>query len=110
MKLLQHYRCHSDIIEFSNKEFYEGELIPCADPLVTHSLLGFKRLKGSSSPIIFHAITGVDEREGLSPSFFNRAEASLVKEYINELLVDRELGLGQCIIIITTIQYLRVSA
>jgi len=60
---------------------------------VTHSLLRFDRLVTPTFPIIFHALTGKDEREARSPSFFNTSEASLVKTYAEALLGDKRLRL-----------------
>ena len=40
-------------------------------------------------PIIFHGVEGVDEREGQSPSFFNKAEIEVVVEYVLDLLNKR---------------------
>ncbi|KAF0022536.1 hypothetical protein F2P81_025162 [Scophthalmus maximus] len=37
-------------------------------------------------PLIFHGVTGVDERESSSPSFFNRAEVEVLMDYVKKLL------------------------
>lgn len=36
--------------------------------------------------MIFKGVTGVDEREASSPSFFNVAEVEVLMEYVKELL------------------------
>ena len=36
--------------------------------------------------MIFHGVTGVDEREANSPSFFNVAEVEQLMEYVKKLL------------------------
>lgn len=44
---------------------------------------------GSTSqdfPLIFHGVTGVDEREESSPSFFNVAEVEVLMDYVRKLL------------------------
>lgn len=101
-KLTQNYRSHQGlfscltrsradklpiaILEYSSKLFYNGELVPCADRAITNSLLhweGFE--KNSRFPILFHSVIGEDSREARSPSFFNAAEASQVKSYVEQL-------------------------
>lgn len=45
--------------------------------------------RGSPSqdfPLIFHGVTGVDEREESSPSFFNVAEVEVLMGYVKKLL------------------------
>lgn len=37
-------------------------------------------------PVIFHGVTGIDEREASSPSFFNRAEVEVLMDYVKKLL------------------------
>lgn len=36
--------------------------------------------------MIFHGVTGVDEREACSPSFFNVAEVEVLVDYVKKLL------------------------
>ena len=93
VKLTKNWRSHADILQFPNEKFYRGELEACGDPLVTHSLLRWDQLVTRDFPIVFHGITGKDEREASSPSFFNRHEASLVKFYVEQLFGDRRLRL-----------------
>ncbi|GJE86466.1 RNA helicase [Phanerochaete sordida] len=90
-KLVKHFRSHPDILYFPNRHFYAGELLPCADPAVTHSLLKYERLPAKNFPIIFHGIVGKDQREESSPSFFNVDEVTVVKDYLLSLLDNRKL-------------------
>ena len=46
-------------------------------------------------PVVFHSIAGKDIREASSPSFFNIEEASLVKKYVQDLMADQRLRLGE---------------
>ncbi|KAI5120593.1 hypothetical protein M0805_008071 [Coniferiporia weirii] len=92
-KLTKNWRSHKAILKFPNDEFYRSELEACGDPTITHSILRWDGLARKDFPIIFHGISGKDEREASSPSFFNIAEASLVKEYVKDLLDDRRLRL-----------------
>src|SRR4051794_25526334 len=93
--LQDHYRSHPDIIHFSNEEFYNGKLKDCADRAVTDRFLRFELLAKPKFPIIFYSMTGKDEREGRSPSFFNASEASKVKSYVEALMGDRRFRLSK---------------
>jgi len=92
IKLVKNFRSHPAILEYSNDKFYNGELQPCGDPVLTHSLLRSDLIK-KDFPVIFYGIIGKDEREGSSPSFFNIDEATRVKNYCLELIGDRRLRL-----------------
>lgn len=85
VKLLDNYRSHPSILQFPNSEFYEGELRNCAARSTSHRLEKWKGWPNDKFPIIFHALSGGDAREGNSPSFFNVAEISQVKAYVNAL-------------------------
>lgn len=58
--LKQHYRCHPDIIEFSNYNFYDGKLV------TQTSLNQFNKLPIQESGLIWHHTAGsvVKEQEG----------------------------------------------
>ena len=51
--LSQHYRCHPDIIEFSNRSFYDGKLIVQARPS-----RGGQPLPVTESGLVWHNVTG----------------------------------------------------
>ncbi|EIN09075.1 P-loop containing nucleoside triphosphate hydrolase protein [Punctularia strigosozonata HHB-11173 SS5] len=93
VKLIKNWRSHPDILTFANQQFYDGELEACGDPAMTHSLLRSEVLVKRGFPIVFHGITGKDEREESSPSFFNVEEATQVKKYCVELMSDQKLRL-----------------
>ncbi|KAG8756229.1 hypothetical protein FRC12_010636 [Ceratobasidium sp. 428] len=86
IKLLKNFRSHESILAFPNRQFYRNELIPCASPNITETLLNWNGLASPRFPIVFKAITGEDMRESTSPSFFNPHEASLVKECVQSLV------------------------
>ncbi len=49
-------------------------------------------------PLLFHGVIGADMREERSPSFFNPAEAAMVKYYVDKLIdkgavKDAEIGI-----------------
>src|ERR1700761_8775846 len=91
VKLLKNWRSHESILHFPDNYFYAGELQACGDPAVINSYLNSDILPKKGFPMIFHAISGKDEREASSPSFFNRGEATLVKEYVQNLMGDRRV-------------------
>jgi helicase MOV-10 len=96
VKLVKNFRSHNAILKFPNEQFYKGELEQCADPKVINSYIGSPHLVSKKFPIIFHAISGKDDREASSPSFFNIDEASLVKEYVRALRSDKKYHIGMC--------------
>ncbi|KAJ6600012.1 RNA helicase [Mycena vulgaris] len=91
VKLVNNFRSHPAILEFSNNQFYDGELVPCGNPALIRSLENSNELPTKRFPLIFHGILGKDDREGSSPSFFNIGEATLVKKYVASLVSDRKL-------------------
>ncbi|XP_022081525.1 putative helicase MOV-10 isoform X2 [Acanthaster planci] len=88
-KLLRNYRSHPAILKLPNQLFYANELEVHADKFARESLCGWEKLPQKDFPIIFHGVEGVDEREGQSPSFFNKAEIQIVIEYAQDLLEKR---------------------
>ena len=43
-KLLANYRSHPALLTLPSKLFYDNELLPRADPIITESLLGWEEL------------------------------------------------------------------
>ena len=84
-KLVQNYRNHAAILKTPNNESYAGELKVCASKNVTSTLQAWEGWPNPDFPIIFHSVKGRDEREGASPSFFNVAEISMVRHYVDSL-------------------------
>ena len=85
------YRMHESIIDFSNREFYDGALE--AHPSVcSHRLCdlpGVTKLPLTESPVRFIDTAGAGFEEETEPdgeSRFNRHEASLVVRKVNELI------------------------
>ncbi|XP_035761375.1 putative helicase mov-10-B.2 isoform X5 [Neolamprologus brichardi] len=85
-KLVRNYRSHPAILEVPNELFYDGELQPCADEYAQNFYCGWKHLPKQNFPVIFHGVTGKDEREASSPSFFNVAEVEVLMDYVQKLL------------------------
>ncbi|KAJ7753827.1 RNA helicase [Mycena metata] len=91
VKLVNNFRSHPAILQFSNEQFYDGELVPCGNVALIRSLENSDELPMKKFPLIFHGILGKDDREGSSPSFFNIGEATLVKKYVLALVSNRKL-------------------
>ena len=89
-KLLSNFRSHPSLLSLPSKLFYDGELLPNGDPIITTSLEGWEMLNNSKFPMIFHGIVGEDKREARSPSFFNAEEAVTVVDYIQDLLTAKK--------------------
>ncbi|XP_051913995.1 putative helicase mov-10-B.1 [Hippocampus zosterae] len=85
-KLLRNYRSHPSILKVPNELFYGGELQACADQMQRNSFCTWEHLEKTDFPLIFHGVTGIDEREATSPSFFNRAEVQILMDYVKKLL------------------------
>jgi helicase MOV-10 len=81
-------------MKFPNEEFYGGNLKACAPKEITHSLLRSHVIGAPGFPMVFCSLTGKDQRESGSPSFFNIEEVSVVKRYIKALKGDRRLRLS----------------
>jgi helicase MOV-10 len=94
VKLVQNFRSHPSILSFPSEQFYRSELIPCADPVVTHAFIGTSHLANKKFPIVFYAISGKDEREASSPSFFNVDEVTQVRTIVEDLRKDLKEHLG----------------
>ncbi|GAA5912860.1 uncharacterized protein JCM6883_004858 [Sporobolomyces salmoneus] len=99
-KLVQNYRNHRAILSTSNKEFYSNELVCKAPVSIQDSLKAWEGWPKKGFPIIFHSVKGRDEREGTSPSFFNVAEISMVRHYVESLqkskrvkVLDSDIGI-----------------
>ncbi|XP_067087810.1 putative helicase mov-10-B.2 [Osmerus mordax] len=84
-KLLRNYRSHPAILKIPNELFYDGELQVFADEIVRNSYCNWEHLQKQDFPIIFRGVTGRDEREANSPSFFNVAEVEILMEYLKKL-------------------------
>ncbi|KAK2898645.1 hypothetical protein Q8A67_010063 [Cirrhinus molitorella] len=86
-KLLRNYRSHPSILKVPNEMFYDGELVPCADEIISRQYCMWEHLPKERFPVIFHGVIGKDERESNSPSFFNTSEIDVMIDYLKKLLL-----------------------
>ncbi|KAG0706249.1 P-loop containing nucleoside triphosphate hydrolase protein [Suillus ampliporus] len=91
VKLVKNFRSHPAILEFPNDRFYESELEPCGKKSVIRTFEHWTKLPSKKFPIIFHSISGKDDREASSPSFFNIDEATEVVKYVQLLRDNRQI-------------------
>lgn len=89
VKLVKNFRSHGAILKFPNDRFYGGDLQPCAKPITTDVYLASSILPNPKFPVVFHSVSGKDDREASSPSFFNIEEVLQVKDYVQRLRFDR---------------------
>ncbi|OCH91262.1 P-loop containing nucleoside triphosphate hydrolase protein [Obba rivulosa] len=94
VKLIKNFRSQPAILKYPNEKFYNGELQSCGDPQVINSFLRSPLLPNKKFPVIMHAITGKDDREASSPSFFNIDEVTLVKTYVQSLRADHRFRIS----------------
>ncbi|XP_036388728.1 putative helicase mov-10-B.1, partial [Megalops cyprinoides] len=85
-KLLRNYRSHPAILKIPNELFYDGELQVYADEILRNMYCNWEHLPKKGFPLIFHGVSGKDEREENSPSFFNRNEIDVLVDYLKKLL------------------------
>ncbi|QCK15125.1 IGHMBP2 family helicase [Mangrovivirga cuniculi] len=96
------YRMNSEIMKFSNRSFYGGQLIAAeqAKDKTLNDLNGFMppdeqydpekfKLLSSDKPISFLHVEGREERKEGAYSYFNLEEAEKVKQVIEALLFSR---------------------
>lgn len=86
---MKNYRSHEAILTYPNQQFYDGDLEVCGALSTINSFIGSPQLATPKFPVVFHAISGENERESTSPSYFNIDEATQVKAYVVALLADR---------------------
>ncbi|KAH6905317.1 RNA helicase [Coprinopsis sp. MPI-PUGE-AT-0042] len=117
VKLIKNFRSHPAILRFPNERFYAGDLQPCAPAATINAFLNSPFLpRNPKFPVVFHAVSGKDDREASSPSFFNVDEVLQVKAYVQRLkegrtfrATDNEIGVitpyhAQCLRIRTALR------
>ncbi|KAF8267992.1 P-loop containing nucleoside triphosphate hydrolase protein [Lactarius quietus] len=88
--LQRNRRSHGSIIAWPNRYLYEDIMRAHASRDVSHVLLQSEVLPKRGFPVVFHGIKGQERRTRHSPSYFNVHEASVVRDYCQKLIQDRE--------------------
>lgn len=87
-KLVRNFRSHPALLDVPGRLFYDSELQPCADKMMVNSCLQFPGLTEQARgkiPLIFRGVIGQDQKEDVSPSFFNSEEAVHVLDYVKQI-------------------------
>jgi helicase MOV-10 len=85
-KLVRSFRSHPKIIEFSNKRFYDGDLIAKAHPELTDWALGWPFLPNQQFPVIFVPCVSETKRDEFSYSAYNDHQVAIVLNYVKQIL------------------------
>ncbi|XP_028308972.1 putative helicase mov-10-B.1 isoform X2 [Gouania willdenowi] len=85
-KLQFNYRSHPSILQIPNQLFYRGALFAKGDEAKCYSCCQWKHLPKKGFPLIFHSVSGVEEKEASSNSIFNTAEKDMIISYVKKLL------------------------
>jgi superfamily I DNA and/or RNA helicase len=96
--LIRNYRSHPAILKLPNEMFYHNKLLSCGDFMTTHSMAKWEHLPPNNDrdfPIVFHAVDGLNDREGSSPSWFNVQEVVTVVEYVEKLVKQSKPSIKQ---------------
>ena len=82
--LKENYRSLPDIIAVPSARFYGSKLYSLRGSDVP---LDLRRLlpEMTKSPVWFHGVAGLAQREGQSPSYFNADEALIIRDYLRQL-------------------------
>ncbi|XP_052224255.1 putative helicase mov-10-B.1 [Dreissena polymorpha] len=83
-KLIRNYRSHDSILEIPRRIFYDNQLEACGDSKVLNCMLDWDKF-----PVMFHSVFETEEREGDSPSWFNRDEIAQIDMYLTALLIKK---------------------
>jgi helicase MOV-10 len=87
-KLVQNFRSHTKIIEFSNRAFYENDLVAKARPEMTDWALGWKLLPNPKFPAMLLPCYGHTKREKNCYSSYNVEEIDTIMNCLRLLLTD----------------------
>lgn len=86
IQLLDNYRSHPGILQFSNVLFYDSKLrARIAEPDKSYGL-GWKYLSNKKLPILFHCNKTPNATDPSGNSYFNNGEIEMVRFYVELLL------------------------
>jgi helicase MOV-10 len=106
-KLIRCFRSHPKIMEFSNKKFYDSDLLPKGLPgefidismndfsilnlffsiaEFTHWATGWRFLPNKNFPVIFVPCFGESMRDEVTYSTYNESQIAIVMNYIKQIL------------------------
>jgi helicase MOV-10 len=85
MQLVQNYRSHPAIIDFSNRQFYDETLRFCCPENVCNYAIGWHQLPNEYFPVLFHN-NELGQEDPVGISLKNVQEAKIVEKYVKDLL------------------------
>jgi helicase MOV-10 len=86
VQLTDNFRSHMSIIRYSNKEFYNSQLVSCQKPEIANFAIGWKHLPNKDYPVIFQASWRKSEEDGTT--LFNYGDLAFTRIYVGRLLVE----------------------
>lgn len=83
--LVQNYRSHPAILQFSNENFYDSMLVPKCPPSIANFACGWEFLTNNPKfPLLFHSTRTASKEVGTS--LMNEGEIVVLDLYVRELL------------------------
>ena len=83
-QLVQNFRSHSAILQFSSENFYDSQLIPKCPKEIANFAVGWNQLTNKSFPVLFYSIHSASQASGTS--LINPGEVKQVDVYIRDIL------------------------
>lgn len=85
-QLLDNYRSHPAILDFSNTQFYDGKLrakLPDSEAAFAY---GWTQLPNKQFPVVLHSVMATCSQADNGFSWYNLVELCVVETYVNVLL------------------------
>jgi helicase MOV-10 len=84
-KLIRSFRSHPKIIEFSNKTFYDGDLLAKGSPESTNWAINWRKLPQLNFPIIFEPCFGASKKDDTTNSTYNDHQITVIMRYLRNI-------------------------
>jgi hypothetical protein len=88
VQLVENFRSHPSIFEFSNEEFYNSRLVSRQKEEIANFAIGWNLLPNKNYPVIFQENWSESEQKMKGTSMFNQGELKIVEKYVTALLYD----------------------
>jgi helicase MOV-10 len=90
-QLLDNYRCHPAVLQFSNAVFYDNILRARVNDQLRNFAINWELLSNREFPVLFHCVKTPSQVANNSTSSYNKKEIEIVKFYV-EYLTKRGIG------------------
>ena len=84
VQLIDNFRSHASILDYSNKKFYNSILNAKQKKQIANFAIGWSLLPNPQVPVVFHASWTPSEIDGTSQ--FNVGDIAIVRKYVGSLL------------------------